>query len=291
MKAGGSVYTIAVSKDGETIVTGGHTQGGGLATVWDATTHAKGVEIQDHTMQVLAVDIAPDGMTFATGSEDRTASVWGTSTGEQVFGPWKYEGPVVAVRFSPNGDRIAVAQWDRPSICIYDCHDGQLYIDVQAEVSSAYSSGLVWSRDGTQLFIVSFGAIKCIDVVTGLVLREWPIHVNNEVASIVLAKSGKFIAVSAGDSISFWDGSTQEKIGSVIKLAGKVWTMELSPDSRYLASGGEDGKITLRNLDSVLPSYYFLDVSICTLAMSILVSTFRRISCPKSVVLFLCFLP
>ena len=166
----------------------------------------------------------------------------------------------MAVRFSPNGDRIATITYKNPgaeSIRIYSSDDGQQLLDIPFSVQTCPLSPLAWTADGHQLFTVSFSEIKCFDMSSGSLLSKWFILNAGYPASIALARNQKFMVVSVYDPLSFWDASTHNQLGTVIQLAGIVWSIALSPNDDYIATGGENGKITLRDLRNILPSSYF----------------------------------
>jgi len=66
-----------------------------------------------------------------------------------------------------------------------------------------------------------------------------------------MASNGTFIASSTGSSVSFWDTTTGERIGS-IEYTHHIWSMAISSNYDLVASG--DKKTTLRALCSILPS-------------------------------------
>jgi WD40 repeat protein len=59
------------------------------------------------------VAFSPDGRLVVTGSEDRTARLWDTISGELVGGPLAHQGAVQAVAFSPDGTTLLTAGCDR----------------------------------------------------------------------------------------------------------------------------------------------------------------------------------
>lgn len=145
--------------------------------MWHAKTHEKVTEIQCHAKRVYTVDVSPDATRIATGLEDLSACVWSLSTGEQIFDPLKHQGWLAAVKYSPRGDLLATATWNRKSIRIYDSQNGRLLVDVPIRVTSHINQSLAWSTDGRQLYALSReGRIHCLDACTGASRSLWPIH-------------------------------------------------------------------------------------------------------------------
>ena len=258
MDVGSAVYSIAVSRDGKWVVSGTDS---GEMTVWNAERHSKVTGFQGHRNWVHAVDVSPDATKIATGSTDKTACVWSLSTGERLLDPLKHDDWVVAVKFSPDGQLIATATWGRDSVRVYDSQNGHLLVQFPVQVYSALNQSLAWASDSKQLFALSRGGnIHCVDASTGTTLSQWFIHSSNNSRCISLASNSTFIAASAGSSVSFWDATSHEQIGSVIEYTHDIWSMAISP-AYDLVIGGEK-TITLRGLCDTLPSHYFDNVSV-----------------------------
>ena len=274
---------ISVSRDGKWIVCG--TLEG--ASVWNAKTQEKAirVEVEGGTL-VETVDISPDSTRFATGAAVLTVSrehqnlgqggvsivIWNILTGEGLVGPFRLDGPVGGgVKFSPNGEQVAAVCPAENSLHVFDSHNGDQLVKIN--IGSSYRSfsitSLAWSSNQEQIFIASGSdTIVSFDVSTGSQLAEWQVH--GDVNSIALASSGKFLATFSmvSSDISFWDTLTHSQIGPVIEDGQKIWSIALSSDYGYLATGGLDGNIMIRNLSNILPDSYgpFL-VSICAFTM------------------------
>ena len=279
IQAGGQdIYAAALSPDLKWLVCGLRfltRHGHGIAEwvgVWDAQTHKKVLNIKGHTNTVFSVDISPDSTKFATGGFDKLAFIWSMTTGERLVGPLEQDSCVVAVRFSPNGDRIAIetATADESeentdfagSIRIYNSENGQQLLDILLQVQRFSSSRVVWSADGRQLFALSAGEAKCFDTSSGILLSKWSIHSQGQPNSVALAHNNKFIVTSADKSLSFWDTSTHTQIGTVVKHASILWSIALSPNDDCIATGEENGVVTVRSLRDILPiSYFTVNVS------------------------------
>ena len=259
MDGGSPVYAIAASRDGKWIMSGTIR---GLVTVWNAESNSKVTEVRRHSNRrpgVCAVDVSPDGSRIATGSDDYTVCVWSLSTGDRLLRPFKHDGEVAAVKFSPNGGLIATATWCRASVRVYDSQNGFL-VGFPVEVGSWLNQSLAWASDSKRLFALSHdGNIHWLDVSSGTTLSKWGIHSSNG-ACIALASNGTFIAASAGSSTSFWGTTTHDQIGSVVEHTHVVESMAIL--SNYDLVTGGDKKITLLRLCDILPSRYVDNVRI-----------------------------
>ena len=213
---------------------------------------------------VRDVDISPDSTRFATASDDRTACIWSITTGHRLVGPMTHDSAVIAVKYSPRGDRIATATVRTTnSVRIFDSQSGQLlHIFPSAmPIGYEYCTPLSWSNTN-QLFVGSTGRIFCFDGLTYSLLSEWTVR-SGGLPSIALSSNGRFIACAIERSISIWDTSTRQRIGPIIEDPQVVYCIAISPDNMFLASGGHNTMIMLRSLRDFLPQGYLTsDVSI-----------------------------
>ena len=263
IQSGGiAIYATALSPDGKWLVCGlkpvSPNDGKANVEVWNAQTHQKVFDIRDHKNTVYSVDISADSTTFATGSRDRTAFIWSMTTGEQLVGPLRHDGYVVAVHFSPNGDhRIATTavtkDWKTTSVRIYNSDSGQLLLDLPSNVSeSASSASLAWSADARQLFVALDGEVESFDASSGSSLSKWSIPGGYPIF-IALAHNQKFIVVSTCMSVTFWDTSTHKQIGTTLKHTSTILSTALSSNDDHVAVGEKNGKVTLMNPRDILP--------------------------------------
>jgi WD40 repeat protein len=282
MYTGSPVFSIAVSPDGRWIFSGTDS---GLVTVWNAKNHSKVTELTAHNDAVFAVDVSPDGTRIATGSNDKTLYVWSLPSGQRLLGPFKHDDFVVAVKFSPNGRLIATATWQRDSVRVYDLdsQNGSFCLVFSVTVGSQFNQSLAWANDSKQLFVLSRdGNVSCLDVSTGKTRSTWSIHTGSDEAKcIALGGNGTFITVSANSSVSFWDTTTHERIGSVIEHTHDIWVMAISANYD-LVSGGQK-TVTLLGLYDILPSRYFGNVRVSEKAhVTSLLITIRSVDSHES---------
>ena len=254
---GKDLHAISVSKDGKWMVCA--TAEGGT-NVWDAEMQKKLIDVQ-HGKTVMTIDVSPDSTRFATGTGwgDNKASVWSLTSGEQLVGPLNHDSYVTVIRFSPNSECIATACW-RSSIRVFDSRNGDELIIIKTITPPRWPSTLLaWSNDSQRIFAPSEdNRIKSFDVSMGLQLAESQTLHGGDVESIALAASGKFIATyTRGSVISFLETSSLSLIDPVIEDSkNNIYSVALSPDSGYLATGQNDGKIIIRDLGDILPDVY-----------------------------------
>ena len=261
LEAGMAVGSICVSRDRKWVVRG-TTKG---ASVWDAELREKVIDVEE-TNTVYAVDVSPDSTSFTTGI-DHGASIWSIPSGERLVGPLKHDHWVTGIKFSPNGEHIATACF-KSSIRVFDSRTGDWLITIDTITPEwAPIIPLLWSDDGQQIFAASKdNKVRCFQVSTGSQLAESQIlnGGGNNIRSIALATNGKFLATHAGEVITFLDTSTLSQIVPVVKDSGMIASLALSSDSRYIATGQYDRKISVRSLGSILPDLYGpFHVSIC----------------------------
>ncbi|KIK18428.1 hypothetical protein PISMIDRAFT_44188, partial [Pisolithus microcarpus 441] len=232
IKLGDDFRSLAVSNDGRWIVSGDH---GKKAIVWDADTHEKAHESTGYDGSVTGIDISSDCTKVVAGSYGTagTARIFGITSGAELLPPFSHC-RVRGVKFSPDGSRFATVSNDS-GFRVYSTHDGNVLFDSGRQGSSNASvlvTPLAWSSDGQQLFAASKGKITCFDV-SDSSCSEWSIHDTGSDVSI--ASNGRFIACSAGKSVSLWDCVSHKQVGTIITHTASINCIALSPSGGYLA--------------------------------------------------------
>ena len=262
------VYGVVASKDSKWIVN----VDGKSVEVRTAATGTLVFKTGDHIHQVLAIDVSNDSTQFASGSEDKTVNTYNVTTRIRMLGPLQHDYPVVGVKFSPSGDYIATAASGSDgeqylgSLKVWNAKSGgKPVIDIPVQWKNLLypSTPLAWSSDGKNLFYIAAGKITCLTISTSKSF-EWSVPTSLDPAACSLATNGKFIACSAGGSISLWDPDSHTQLGSTITRDGIILSLALSPDNSHLACGtiyGAVHKIGLYILGDILPLEVLVDVN------------------------------
>ena len=249
------VRALALSGDRKWIISGEFK----LASVWNRTTWQKVLAVHEHTLEVETVDISPDSTKFATGARDKRAFIWDISTGRRLAGPLEHDDSVVTVKFSPDGEHIVTAAWECETLRIYNMHTGQLMRTVP--VKAVGINTIAWTSDSQRIFASSENNINHIYVDTGSIISQWtvPGDTNNAWGSLAVPTNGRFIAAFVGSSLSFLEPSTGERFGPIFDHPDqRLRSVVLSIDNSHVATSGENGIITLRALNGIIPVPYLV---------------------------------
>ena len=237
-----TVYPLAVSNDGRSIAAGTIM---GEVYVWDAKTYEELFKYRKDTNSVTGVDFSPDSTRLVSGSTNGKVIIWDVATWRQV--QTLRPGAVWATKYSPQGDRIAIARGGG-SVHVYDSDDGRLLVNIQVAVTPYYNSGLLWFNN--HLLAISDNKIKEFDTSTGSAVSEWSVPENNIQSCISQPKHGEFVAYSTLNTVTFWNTSTHTQLG-VIQRAQDIYSIAVSRDDRFIAIGGVGKKIIIESLSRI----------------------------------------
>ncbi|MEH2082163.1 MAG: hypothetical protein V7K89_19960 [Nostoc sp.] len=100
------VLSLAISPDGQTLVSGGADR---TIKLWNLTTGTKKIPhiLEGHAGRIWCIAISPDGKKIASASADYTVKIWNLQTGKILQTFAGHLGEVRAVAFSPNGNLLA----------------------------------------------------------------------------------------------------------------------------------------------------------------------------------------
>jgi WD40 repeat protein/serine/threonine protein kinase len=115
----GSVVGVAFSPDGARLATAGGRRSDqpdgppGEVKIWELTTLREETSLPGLTAFVYSVAFSPDGLSLATGGEDRVVRIWDVATGRERLGLLGHHMEIRRVTFRPDGRYLASCSEDR----------------------------------------------------------------------------------------------------------------------------------------------------------------------------------
>jgi WD40 repeat protein/serine/threonine protein kinase len=201
--------SMAITPDGRTVITGNDDK---TVRLWDVASRRERLVLPGHRHFVWRTAVSPDGRTLASGSWDKTVKLWDVATGElkATLEGHKYE--LSSVAFSPDGRILASAAFP-----------------------------------GQPLQSVAVGEVKLWDVGTSRPLPCDFDRIAGKVQALAFVPSSRLLALGCADkTIKLLDTGPALKRRILPGHGPKeTWSVVFSPDSRTLASAGDDHLIKL----------------------------------------------
>ena len=237
--------------------------GGNEIHLWDSTTGKLVKKYAGHTLTIKGLAFAPDGKTFATGSDDKTVRVWSVETGKETIAFPLHTSRVESVAFSPNGKLIAATDGDG-FLSIYRLDattDKKPVLKVQAsEPTGQGINAVAFTPDGTKIVTGGNDAVPRLTTSTdplgvmipgsGVAIMKFPGH-SGRVNSVAINPDGTLFATAGSDkTIRIWDAKNGKALRAIQGHLDEIATLAIRPDGKQIASGSTDGTIRLWDLSA-----------------------------------------
>ena len=285
VKHQGPVIDVAFNQSETQIVTTDRVGGAVLTSLVDGhhvslVGHGNGAIFQG--------SFSPDGALVVTASEDRTARLWKTKTGEFLGAAEGHTDALSRARFDPTGHAILTASRDgtariwrvvdgvrlQPSAVLRG-HTARLYDAVFSKsgsrVVTASDDGTarIWNVEALQNDLKTDRAAqsRVEDVAAEAVLSghtSW-------VYSVVFSADDELIATASHDGTArVWSATGPRDVQHVSAHASPITVLRHDPRFRRLLTGSQNGELKLWDLDSLSPigSFKAHDRSITTAEFS-----------------------
>jgi WD40 repeat protein len=217
-----------------------------LAILWNAETGQEIAKLPNHRQHVTLVRFSPDGKRLATGASDSQLLVWDVAS-RKVLGSMATNWGVPSAAFFPDGRTLAAAGHSG-RVCLWDLSTFRETVQYEG-----HARFLTWSMYGWGVYSVAVspdGSVVASADRQGLV-KFWPAPRAKRDGATSAASLEK-IAAAAGPVTPPRAAAPvpSDLIYSVAAQESGVLFAAFSPDGKLLATGGEDGTITLRQADS-----------------------------------------
>jgi RNA polymerase sigma factor (sigma-70 family) len=242
---GPRVHSFAITRDGNTVATGGSKKIG----IWDVNTGTEVTRFDVDFDEVRNLAFAPDGQTLAFAgwnNKDRVVEpvLWDLVAGKERLRIHGHTRAVTCLAFSPDGQTLATGNEDR-TVHLWDVASGRQRLCFENHRSSLFA--LTFSPDGTLL--ASTEAHDSWREGTPTV-RLWRTDSGKEtvrldqqdfVFDLAFAPDGRTLAVAGRWSalVRRFDVATGMEIGPQEGHRDEIRSVAWAPDGRTVATGGD----------------------------------------------------
>src|SRR5215216_4104660 len=195
--------------------------------------------------KVNGVAFSPDGKHLATASDDETARVWDTESGDEV-GRMDHGDKVKEVAFSPDGKDLVTVSDDKTAR-IWD-----LSSEVERMALEGKVNGVAFSPDGKHLATASKDRTARIWDLSSEDEVTPPMTHADKVNGVAFSPDGKHLATVSDDKTTHvWDAESGDEVTPRRMTREKpVHKVAFSPDGKYLATAGREKSARLWDVDS-----------------------------------------
>jgi tetratricopeptide (TPR) repeat protein len=199
----------------------------------------------------MAVAISPDGSTLLTGSYDKTAQRWDSTTGEPLGPALQHEDRVSVVAFSPDGKTIMTGGEDR-MVRLWDAGTGTL-LGQPIPQSGTVDAG-AFSPDGKS-FVAGCdnGSAQVWDLASRTPLGQPFLHPGC-ISAAAFSPDGKTLLTGCEDAAArLWDVETRTLRMAPLPHQAWIWAVAFSPDGKTILTGSRDKKARLWDAATGVP--------------------------------------
>ncbi|KAL5513293.1 hypothetical protein ACEPAH_3691 [Sanghuangporus vaninii] len=205
--------------------------------LWDIATQTELLLQEGHSKEVYSVEFQDDGALIASGGLDAIGRVWDLRTGRTAMVLDGHVQGIYSIAFSPNGYQIATGAGD-DTIRIWDMRSLQAQYTIPAHRSNVsdirfFRGTGTSSPSGVQKDVEMNDADTDADVSHD----RQPLP-NGTIEQEARYRCGLYFASAGYDGfVKLWSADDWQLLRTLTTDAGKVMSVDLSNDGKYLVSG------------------------------------------------------
>ena len=205
--------------------------------------------IETYGPNVSKISISNDGRYLAYASDDCAIRLCEVDTGQCVSTLLGHNDVVTSLLFSPDGKKIISASSDK-TLRIWDIKTGRCLHIMEGHKGKIRSVSI--SPNGKYIVSTSYDFYNtlCVwDIEQGCCIHELMKGFGSTTCAI-FSLDDKHIFSSHDNNINMWDANSGQLIHSFEGHTNDVDKLLISPDGKYLASSGRDGRIRIWDIKS-----------------------------------------
>jgi hypothetical protein len=254
---GHGMRRLALSPDGQRLLTGGYNQDG-AARYWDIATGKEIFKLPSKSGVLYDVAISPDGTKLLGCGGDKLIYVWDAATGKEVKQLKGHTDEVVSVAVSPDGRIVASSGYDC-DLRLWNLHTGELTGTPGSRTWQGQSTRFSPDRKLIATFTMD-AVVHLWDVKNQKEVRALRGH-KDWVSAGVFSRDGSRLLsgtwpsrgrgpVPGPSELILWDVTTGKPLRTIDVTPRNVRGLAISPDGWRALSGGDAGLVELWDLET-----------------------------------------
>jgi WD40 repeat protein/tRNA A-37 threonylcarbamoyl transferase component Bud32 len=229
-----ALLAVAWSPDRTRLVTSHAIGSRSNVRVWNLRPFQLEKTLTGHELQVWGLAWSPDGTRIATASQDRTARIWDTASGEARLTMPVPDGIRHEIHWSPDGTRIAIAGAD-DTAQIWDAGDGHSIAVLRGHAGVV--STAAWSPDGKRIATASWDQTVRLWDATGHPTNVTFRGHTDRVFGVDWSSDGSLLATHGGEgAIKIWDPTGPRDVVALTGDTGQIESVGFRPDGAQLVT-------------------------------------------------------
>jgi hypothetical protein len=235
----GTVQTLAISADGQILVSSDRTKDRSHIKVWDLATGQLQQSLGGHRQTIHALTLSTAGHILASGSHK--IKLWNLQKGESFCTLFGHRQWVYALAMTSTAETVISGSRDT-TVKVWDVRTNKLIMTLTGHQASVRS--LAISKDSQWLVSGSDDhTLRLWELSTGKLRHTFKAH-QGAVHAVAFSSDGQQVISGGADTtLKIWDLQTGALLQTLTGHSAAVRALDLCPDGKTLASASDDGQL------------------------------------------------
>ncbi|KAJ3100215.1 hypothetical protein HK100_004741, partial [Physocladia obscura] len=215
--------------------------------IWNLDSGAMLQTLSEHRCSVHAVAASKNWQLLASGSDDYSIVLWSTETFMAIKRLIGHENSVYTLAFCKSSQFVVSGSNDN-TVKIWDIHMGEEVQTLHGHDDDVKTVAISTDRQ----FLVSGSydnTLKICDLHTGEIVRTLQGH-NDGVNTVAISVDGQFVVSGSNDStLKIWDIQTGTILKTLEGHNSAVHSVAITEDGKHIISGSKDNSVKIWDID------------------------------------------